>query len=102
MDTNELVAQARSRFDHAAARRVLKEKYQARMIFGYCGGLWRAGPELLAVLQSIPVEDDVVLLDLYDTPVKISPLELQHLAFDRWQEQLNAWLVEHDELSKKR
>ena len=102
MDTNELVAHSRARFDHATAKRVLKEKYQARMIFGYCGGLWRAGPELLTVLQSIPVEDDVVLLDLYDTPVKISPLELQHLVFDRWQEQLNAWLVEHDELSKKR
>jgi hypothetical protein len=102
MDTDALIAHARTRFDHVTARRVLKEKYQARMIFGYCGGLWRAGPELLAVLQSVPVEDDVVLLDLYDTPVKISPLELQHLVFDRWQEQLNAWLVEHDELSKKR
>ena len=102
MDTDALIAHARTRFDHVTARRVLKEKYQARMIFGYCGGLWRAGPELLTVLQSIPVEDDVVLLDLYDTPVKISPLELQHLAFDLWQEQLNAWLVEHDELSKKR
>ena len=102
MDTDALIAHARTRFDHVTARRVLKEKYQARMIFGYCGGLWRAGPELLTVLQAVPVEDDVVLLDLYDTPVKISPLELQHLAFDRWQEQLNAWLVEHDELSKKR
>lgn len=102
MDTDALIAHARTRFDHVTARRVLKEKYQARMIFGYCGGLWRAGPELLTVLQAVPVEDDVVLLDLYDTPVKISPLELQHLVFDRWQEQLNAWLVEHDELSKKR
>ena len=97
-----MIAHARARFDHIAARRLLKEKYEARMIFGYCGGLWRAGPELLAVLQSVPVEDHVVLLDLYDNPVKINPLDLQHLAFDRWQEQLNAWLVEHDELSKKR
>ncbi len=102
MDTNALIAHARARFDHVAARRLLKEKYEARMIFGYRGGLWRAGPELLAVLQSVPVEDDVVLLDLYDNPVKITPLELQHLVFDRWQEQLNAWLVEHDELGKKR
>jgi hypothetical protein len=102
MDTNALTAHARARFDHIAAKRLLKEKYEARMIFGYRGGLWRAGPELLSVLQSVPVEDDVVLLDLYDNPVKIAPLELQHLVFDRWQEQLNAWLVEHNELSKKR
>ena len=102
MDTDALIAHARARFDHVAAKRVLKEKYQARMLFAYRGGMWRAGPELLAMLQSVPVEDDVVILDLYENPIKINPLELQHLAQDRWQEQMNAWLVEHDELSKRR
>jgi hypothetical protein len=102
MDTDALIAHARARFDHVAAKRVLKEKYQARMLFAYSGGMWRAGPELLAMLQSVPVEDDVVILDLYENPIKINPLELQHLAHNRWQEQMNAWLVEHDQLSKKR
>lgn len=102
MDTEALIAHARARFDHAAARRILKEKYQARMLFAYRGGMWRAGPELLALLQSVPVEDDVVLLDLYENPVKVSPLELQHLAHDRWQEQMNAWLVEHEQNQKQR
>lgn len=102
MDTDALVAHARARFDHEAARRVLKEKYQARMIFGYNGGLFRAGPELLTLLHACPVEDDVVILDLYENPIKITPLELQHLAQDRWQEQMNAWYIEHDELSKRR
>jgi hypothetical protein len=102
MDTEPLIAHARARFDHATARRILKEKYQARMLFAYRGGMWRAGPELLALLQSVPIQDDIVLLDLYENPVKISPLELQHLALDRWQEQMNAWLVEHEENNKKR
>jgi hypothetical protein len=102
MNTDDLVNHARARFDHASARRVLKEKYQAKMLFAYQGGMWRAGPELLTLLQSVPVEDDVILLDLYETPVMINPLELQHLAFDRWQEQMNAWLVEYNELNKKR
>jgi hypothetical protein len=102
MDTDALIAHARARFDHVAAKRVLKEKYQARMLFACAGGMWRAGPELLAMLQSVPVEDDIVILDLYENPIKINPLELQHLAHNRWQEQMNAWLVEHDQLSKKR
>ncbi len=102
MDTNALVAHARARFDHVAAKRLLKEKYQARMVFGYNGGLFRAGPELLTLLHACPVEDDIVILDLHENPVKVQPLELQHLAQDRWQEQMNAWLVEYDELSKKR
>ena len=102
MDTDALIAHARARFNHAAAKRLLKEKYEARMLFAYRGGMWRAGPELLSLLQSVPVEDDVVLLDLYENPVKVSPLELQHLAHDRWQEQMNAWLVEHEQNQKQR
>jgi len=50
MNTDALVAHARARFDHAAARRVLKEKYEAKMVFAHAGGMWRAGPELLTVL----------------------------------------------------
>ena len=102
MNTEQLIAHGRARFDHAAAKRVLQEKYQARMLFAYAGGMWHAGPELLALLQSVPIQDDIVLLDLYENPVKVSPLELQHLALDRWQEQMNAWLVEHEANNKKR
>ena len=102
MNTEDLIAHARARFDHATARRVLKEKYQAKMLFAYNGGMWRAGPELLTLLKAVPVKDEIVLLDLYDTPVKINPVELQYLALGRWQEQMNAWLVEHDEMSRKR
>ncbi len=102
MDTNALIAHARARFDHVAAKRVLKEKYQARMVFAYSGGLFKAGPELLTLLHACPVEDSIVILDLYENPVKVNPLELQHIAQDRWQEQMNAWLIEYDELSKKR
>lgn len=102
MDTEDLVAHARARFNHVAARRILREKYEAKMLFAYRGGMWRAGPELIALLHAVPVEDDVVLLDLYENPIKVSPLELQHMAHERWQEQMNAWLVEHEENQKKR
>lgn len=102
MSTEQLVAHARARFDHESAKIILNEKYQAKMIFAYNGGMFRAGPELLTLLHACPVEDDIVVVDLYGNPVKINPLELQHLAHDRWQEQMNAWLVEFEELSKKR
>jgi hypothetical protein len=64
--------------------------------------MFRAGPELLGLLQAIPVTDDVVILDLYQNPIKITPQEIQFLAVDRWQEQMNAWHVEYEEMSKKR
>jgi hypothetical protein len=101
MDTDALIAHARARFDHVAAKRVLKEKYEARMIFAHAGGMWRAGPELINILATVP-PGDAVLLDLYENPVQVRPEELRGLAMLRWQEQMNAWLVEHDELSKQR
>jgi hypothetical protein len=102
MNTEQLIETSRARFEHVAARRLLKEKYQAKMLFAYNGGMWCAGPELLALLQAIPVEDAVVILDLYETPVQIDPTELQYLALERWQEQMTAWLAEYEEISKKR
>jgi hypothetical protein len=102
MDTEQLVAYGRARFEHAAARQLLKEKYQAKLTFAYAGGMWLAGPELLTLLQSIPVKDDVVILDLYENPIKVNPEDLQHLVFDRWQEQMNAWLVEFESSNQKR
>lgn len=96
-----MIAHSRARFDHATAKRILKEKYQARMIFAHAGGMWRAGPELLNILATVP-PSDAVLLDLYETPVKVQPEELRGLAMTRWQEQMNAWLTEHNQLSTKR
>jgi hypothetical protein len=102
MDTNELVAQARSRFDHAAARRVLKEKYQAKMLFAHAGGMWRAGPELNTMIFTCGRMGNIVLPDLYETPVRVDSTELMKLSQERWNEQMNAWLIEHEELSQQR
>jgi hypothetical protein len=102
MNTDELVAYGRARFEHAVARRLLKEKYQAKLTFAYAGGMFCAGPELLTLLQAVPVEDPVVILDLYENPIQVDPQELQRLAFDRWQEQMTAWLVDYETSNQKR
>jgi hypothetical protein len=96
MDTDALIAHARTRFDHETSRRVLKEKYQARMLFAHRGGMWRAGPELIVLLATVP-PGDAVVLDLYETPVQVNPEQLRGLAMQLWQEQMNAWLVEFDQ-----
>jgi len=104
MDTEKLIAHARARFDHAAARRTLKEKYQGKMTFAHAGGMWRAGPELINLLTASLEhgQQGLVLLDLYETPVMVDYKELLKLAKERWQEQMNAWLAEYEELNKNR
>jgi hypothetical protein len=102
METEKLIAHARARFDHVAARRVLKEKYEAKMLFAHAGGMWRAGPELQCVLLACAQDKDVVLLDLYETPVRVNVTELFAQAHGHWQEQMNAWQVEYENLNRNR
>jgi hypothetical protein len=101
MDTEQLITHGRARFEHAAARRLLREKYQAKLTFAHAGGMWRAGPELIAVLQACP-DESAVIADLYDAPIKIQVSDLLMLVQQRWQEQMWAWLIEYDQLSKNR
>jgi hypothetical protein len=101
MDTDQLIAHGRARFEHAAARRLLKEKYQAKMTFAHAGGMWQAGPDLLNVLSVCP-DAEAVILDLYGVPTRITVNELRELAQQRWQEQMTAWLIEHESLARQR
>ena len=102
MDTDALIAHSRARFDHQTAKRLLKEKYEARMLFAHSGGMWRAGPELQAILLQCSPTDPVVILDLYENPVKVTAPELFAKSHSIWQEQMNAWLVEWENQNKKR
>ena len=102
MDTDQLIAHSRARFEHTAARRLIKEKYQAKMLFAYRGGMWRAGPELNNMIFTCGRMGEIVLPDLYENPVRVDSKELMAMSQERWNEQMNAWLVEYEELNKKR
>ena len=96
----DLVKRVRKRFDHQQARLVLKETYQAKMIFAHNGGMWRAGPEL--ILLCAICDNTAILLDIYDTPVQVKTDELRIIALQLWQEQMNAWHAEYEKMSKQR
>lgn len=101
MDQNALIKHVRARFDHESQRRILREKYEAKMLFAHAGGMWRAGPELQITLLTCP-DAEAVLLDLYQNPTKITVAELMTASQQRWQEQMTAWHVEWEQLRKKR
>ena len=101
MDTDQLIAHSRARFDHEAAKRTLKEKYQGKLIFAFSGGMWKADPGLITLLTGRP-EVDIVLLDLYENPVRVNAPQLLREAEQRWKEQMNAWLGEYEQLNKNR
>lgn len=101
MDTNELVAHSRARFDHHQARRVLKEKYQAKLNFAWNGGMFCAAPEMIVFLN-LYGDQDIVVMDLYDTPVRVKANDLCQAMQTRWQEQMNAWFTDYEQLTQNR
>lgn len=102
MNTNQIEKEVRYRFESNRTKQILNEKYQAKMLFAYRNGMWKAGPELLMILNAVPDSESLVILDLYGNPIRVDPVELKPLAFSRWQEQMNAWEVEYTELSTNR
>lgn len=101
MEIDQLVTRIRSRFDHEQHRRVLKEKYQSKMIFSYNDGLFRASPEMITLL-SLYNDQEIVVEDLYEAPIKVRASELAGLMSERWQEQMNAWLVDYEDTKSRR
>ena len=104
MSTDKLSLRIRERFDHNQAKRVLKEKYQAKMLFAHAGGMWCAGPELITQCNLCLANAyfQPVLLDTHGNPVKVDADELKTQATQRWQEQMNAWHIEYEGLRKQR
>ena len=101
MDPDSIVEHGRARFEHAAAKRLLKEKYQAKLIFGHEGGLFRAAPEMISFL-SLYGDETIVVQDLYENPVQVNARILCDQMKLRWQEQMTAWSLEFENLRRKR
>lgn len=103
-DVEQAVAEVRRHFDHDAAKQILKEKYEAKMLFAAFGGMWKANPALLGFLHLWHGVNDpeTVLVDEYGNPCKVNVPELFLQARERYQEQMNAWHAEYEELQKQR
>jgi len=101
MDTDNLVNQIKKRFDHDSAKKILKEKYEAKLLFADQGGMWNASPELIVLLSSLN-DENVVLLDMYETPCNVNREQLLIKVNQRFQEQMNRWHIEYQEVLRER
>ena len=66
---DNLTQKIKARFDHEAAKQVLQEKYEAKLLFAHQGGMFRAGPELIVLLNSYDT-GEMVILDEFKIPQK--------------------------------
>jgi hypothetical protein len=101
MDTDKLVAHSRARFDHAAAKRTLKEKYEAQMIIGHEGGMFKSSPDMITFL-TLSGDKEIVVLDMYENPIKVDALYLLDLMRFNYETTMEKWYKEFEELNRKR
>jgi len=102
MDTENIVEYVKTRFDHFENKKILREKYHAKLLFAFSEGMWKASPELISLLNVYKTEERIVLEDEYENPIEINPSELLELVKQHHQEIMNHWLNEIDLLKKER
>lgn len=101
MSIIDLQQQAKTAFDHAVAKKNLKERMQSRLTVTHQGGVFLINTSLFVLLDKFD-DDEMVILDAYDTPVLVNRKELRDTAKQRYSELMNEWLAEWNKLKQTR
>jgi len=100
-EIENLVAQVRQATDYQINKRILREKIQTDLHFTHNGGLFKITPELLAFVQTWPI-NDLYLEDTYQNPIEIDKQVFLITAQQHYQKVMNRWHQEHSELKRAR
>ena len=98
---NLLVDEIRLATDYQINKRILREKIQTDSHLAHNGGLFKITPELLGFVKIWPV-DEIFLEDVYQNPVQIDRQVFLVTAQQHYQQVMNRWHNEHEELKKIR
>ena len=100
-DINNLVDEIRLATDFQINKKALREKIQTDLHMTHNGGLFKITPELIAFVQSWPV-DEIYLEDTYQNPIKLDRQTFLVTAQQHYQLVMNRWHNEYEELRKIR
>jgi len=100
-DLPKIVEQVRQATDFNVNRQILRERIQTELHFAHNGGLFKITPELLAFVQTWPIEE-LYLEDVYQNPVEIDRQVFLITAQQHYHRVMNEWHQQHAELRKIR
>ena len=101
MSIIDLQKQAKTAFDHAVAKKNLKERIESRLTVTHRGGVFTVDTDLFVLLELLE-DDEMVILDAYNTPILVNRKELKDTAKQRYAELMNEWLAEWNKLKQTR
>lgn len=101
MDTKSLIAETQARFSHNAAKAYLKEKFDGKFLVADQNGLWRAEPNIISFLNA-GKSKTVILIDTFNNPVKVDRKALATKLQEVYDQVMQEWYDEWQELENKR
>ena len=100
-DLPKIVEQVRLATDFQTNKQILRERIQTDLHFAHNGGMFKVTPELLAFVQSWPI-DTLYLEDVYQNPVEVDKQVFLVMAQQHYHCVMNEWHQEYAELRKIR
>ena len=100
-DLPKIVEQVRLATDFQTNKQILREKIQTDLHFAHNGGMFKVTPELLAFVQSWPIET-LYLEDVYQNPVEVDKQVFLVMAQQQYHRVMNEWHQQYAELRKIR
>lgn len=101
MDTEKLIQEAKARFNHKSAKAYLQEKYSNKLLVAEQGGLWKADPQTITLLQSFTTKT-VILADTFGNIVEVDRKDLLEKLKSLYSTVMKDWYNEYKELEVKR
>jgi len=100
-DLHNIVEQVRLATDFQTNKQILREKIQTDLHMTHNGGMFKITPELLAFVQSWPIEI-LHLEDVYQNPIEVDRQVFLVTAQQHYYRVMNEWHQQYAELRKIR
>ena len=101
MNPEDIVNQIKQATDYQVNKRILREKILTDLHFAHKGGLFKVTPELLAFVQSWPI-NELYIEDTYQNPIEVDKQTFLVMAQQHYHKVMNRWHQEHEQLKKIR
>ena len=100
-ELNQIVEEIRLATDFQINKRILHEKIQTDLHMTHNGGMFKITPELLAFVQTWPVEE-LYMEDIYQNPIQIDRQVFLITAQQHYQTVMNRWHQQYEDIKKIR
>lgn len=102
MNTELIKKTSRTKYLHSLAKIANKENHQALLLVTLDGGTFRSSPELIAFLSIKSLGSTVILLDIYENPIKVDRVKLLDLCMTAYKSTMTSWLDSSEQINGQR